>query len=576
LADRLDYILHPVEKDYFFSGILKGKFYGENDPYLNHDESLYTYNQITHLYDLEITSCKKLTDKSYESFKDQTKLEFPLVNAAIYYKKEWFKAEIKELCFIKDNVPEHVEQDLKSVHGDIHGPVIFVMSRMEQELVCPVCKKKKCICPPPPIPGCTDPRATNYNPNATVNDGSCIYDPKPVKGCTDPKAVNYNPNATIDDGSCVYEPFIRGCTDPNASNYNPNATLDDGSCVYEPKVDTPTGCAPFFWILLVLILVLIVANYPFILIPFLLMLLLHGFSWLMSLLPRIGKFFAHLFNAMLIAALLAGLFYGIGSLINGIDRLQNTSKTEKKERYNFDDDQQEEKIINNDSLITHYRMWEANGEQYSGALSIYKKDLEDVQNFRRINSSTYFNEIGDEYFKLYQHDQPQLKLIYSMLDSIKQRNAMNDKEFINAVVSMVQDIPYRVILADQSCYNNPNPEIRELVNQSNGCKDNVYYGVQSPLEFMGDLYGDCDTRTLLLYTILKHYSYDVAILNSDYFKHSVLGISDLQNGRNINYRGFYINDRYKRYYLWETTAKNYEPGNMPYEYRKRSKWYKAL
>ncbi len=29
--------------------------------------------------------------------------------------------------------------------------------------------------PPTPVPGCTDPTALNYNPKATVNDGSCIY-----------------------------------------------------------------------------------------------------------------------------------------------------------------------------------------------------------------------------------------------------------------------------------------------------------------------------------------------------------------------------------------------------------------
>lgn len=28
---------------------------------------------------------------------------------------------------------------------------------------------------PPPVYGCTDPTATNYNPNATVDDGSCTY-----------------------------------------------------------------------------------------------------------------------------------------------------------------------------------------------------------------------------------------------------------------------------------------------------------------------------------------------------------------------------------------------------------------
>ena len=56
-------------------------------------------------------------------------------------------------------------------------------------------------CHPPKIPGCTDPEALNYDPEANLDDGSCEYD---VPGCTDPGATNYNPEATIDDGSCEY------------------------------------------------------------------------------------------------------------------------------------------------------------------------------------------------------------------------------------------------------------------------------------------------------------------------------------------------------------------------------------
>jgi hypothetical protein len=59
---------------------------------------------------------------------------------------------------------------------------------------------------PPPVSGCTDPTATNYNAAATIDDGSCIYQPPPVSGCTDPTATNYNAAATIDDGSCIYPP----------------------------------------------------------------------------------------------------------------------------------------------------------------------------------------------------------------------------------------------------------------------------------------------------------------------------------------------------------------------------------
>jgi hypothetical protein len=32
--------------------------------------------------------------------------------------------------------------------------------------------------------------------------------PPPVFGCMDPFAINYNPSATQDNGSCIYEPGL--------------------------------------------------------------------------------------------------------------------------------------------------------------------------------------------------------------------------------------------------------------------------------------------------------------------------------------------------------------------------------
>ena len=60
---------------------------------------------------------------------------------------------------------------------------------------------------------------------STVLLGSCDKD---VEGCTDINASNYNSEATIDDGSCI----ILGCTDPNAINYNPDAVEDSGNCLF--------------------------------------------------------------------------------------------------------------------------------------------------------------------------------------------------------------------------------------------------------------------------------------------------------------------------------------------------------
>ena len=129
-----------------------------------------------------------------------------------------------------------------------------------------------------PVCGCTDPAALNYDPLATIDDGSCVYpswncipynciDPgdgsgfytdinggqtaclaacqPPVSGCTDPCANNYDPTATIDDGSCEY----RACLDASASNQywscdcntqKPSATIPDPNCCTYPCATPPT------------------------------------------------------------------------------------------------------------------------------------------------------------------------------------------------------------------------------------------------------------------------------------------------------------------------------------------------
>lgn len=73
------------------------------------------------------------------------------------------------------------------------------------------------------IEGCTNPFASNYNPEATQNDGSCI-----VLGCTNTEADNYNPGANQDDDSCIFY----GCMDISALNYDAQVNEDDGSCEF--------------------------------------------------------------------------------------------------------------------------------------------------------------------------------------------------------------------------------------------------------------------------------------------------------------------------------------------------------
>lgn len=72
--------------------------------------------------------------------------------------------------------------------------------------------------------------ATDLNPGDNIITINPSFDPNAIFGCTDPRAINYNPNATVDNGTCE---IIYGCTNFFASNYNPDAGIDDGSCFFD-------------------------------------------------------------------------------------------------------------------------------------------------------------------------------------------------------------------------------------------------------------------------------------------------------------------------------------------------------
>jgi len=101
-----------------------------------------------------------------------------------------------------------------------------------------------------PVGGCLQTDATNYNPQATFDDGSCNF-LVIIYGCTNPEAENYDDQATHDDGRCVVlndgngsaneTAAIYGCMDVEANNFDDKATEDDGTCDYEDEYEEEHG-----------------------------------------------------------------------------------------------------------------------------------------------------------------------------------------------------------------------------------------------------------------------------------------------------------------------------------------------
>ena len=85
----------------------------------------------------------------------------------------------------------------------------------------------------PVVEGCTYAWASNFNPNASVDDGTCA-----ILGCLDAEACNFQPLATL-SGGCDYA--CKGCTYADADNYDATATQDDGSCSF-PAGGDPATC----------------------------------------------------------------------------------------------------------------------------------------------------------------------------------------------------------------------------------------------------------------------------------------------------------------------------------------------
>ncbi len=232
-------------------------------------------------------------------------------------------------------------------------------------------------------------------------------------------------------------------------------------------------------------------------------------------------------------------------------------------------------IEGNDTLpiFTSNRVWKDNfGNNFSGPLTVRERDylkLKDhLRNYKPPSTNNFWGEL---YYHINRTDAPSLDLVMETFSKINKEKSLNQMEFAEMVVTCIQDIPYSFVFQD-TCRpaNNYEESIKQVLEDCpDCCIGNVLYGIQNPVSFIQNLKGDCDTRTVLIYSILKHFNYDVAILNSNFYRHSILGLNLPKSGLNKIYKG-------KKYLLWETTAKYYTAGNLPSSFNDVQHWNVVL
>jgi hypothetical protein len=219
-------------------------------------------------------------------------------------------------------------------------------------------------------------------------------------------------------------------------------------------------------------------------------------------------------------------------------------------------------------IISNYHYWNDSFKtNYSGNFRVKIRDYQSSKSYR---DNIYAESWRDLYGKISKNDFYKLEMVYSTLNDINIDQTYYKYMLANLIVSFVQSIPYSLV-SQSTCsklYLSDN-SFREMIDNGTECDGDVFAGIYTPTEFIGKFKGDCDTRTLFLYTIFKKFGYDVIILNSDVYGHSILGLNILSTGRYKSYLG-------KRYYTWETTSEGWMLGDLPPDVSNMSNWYVAL
>ena len=305
---------------------------------------------------------------------------------------------------------------------------------------------------------------------------------------------------------------------------------------------------------------------------------------LLSRTGRILKFIGGLLTLFAIIALLSQ-----SNLFNPKkETKEDTKKDDKIEYDNTDEDKWDYKpeevadtIYSNENdtmavtYLKHNLKWNDNTQNPHQALLLVRKDYFNIANIKRnqleVNSSDFRNYYHQIYSNLINQNKTFLDSVIKEYARIGKSENLNRQQFADMVVTSIQNIPYYLVhdLTHREADVKYGGFIREYHQSGKPCLDQIKFGVQAPVEFIGNFKGDCDTRSLFLFHVLSKFGYNVVMLGSEQYSHCIIGISGNYSGDFVSYNGL-------KYYVWETTATGYTPGNISPECGNMRYWVVEL
>lgn len=513
-----------VDRKTYIKGTLKGKYWAEIDK--NRLETKSDYFDLN-IYEAKvyIEGFKKFEDGEFEEYKNEDLCITPIPNPInCFHKTNGFDNDIFQLNILEHKltnielykIVNEKKESFGTIKANIYG---YILDKITVPIEIEIPDE-------PDIP----PSTLSTPPKKTICEQDLATGNFQTKDRWSKRYIRYE-------------------------YYNKDCTKYWSKWLFKETIEADTG----FW-LGRLILFLITLMFAFVLFKvlgwkaFLLVGLFVGGFFLLAnyggIIISVFKWFVRGLSFLFLLGILGGL---ISLFKNGL----NTDNRVKRNNYSNTDDRTEitdTTRIDSNLVIEHKRNWlDYNKKLHNCNLRIY---VNDYMKSKRFNANQYAdNNLKSIYYKLNDFDDKKLKMIYDEFDRLRIlcQFKKNDKEFADLIVSCIQDIPYALVLP-YSCnpYNITDEATKELRLSGCDCEPFISNGVQSPVEFMANLKGDCDTRSLFLFKILQHFEFKTLLLASEHYKHAIIAV----NIPNYHANDLRIKFKNEYYHVWETTSPN--------------------